>query len=76
MLEVKTEQELYLEVVRLSREVDELIENTMNLSPTIELSLFVGKLAAVLDILSSLEESGAPISDEDEEPRPLTTAEN
>lgn len=65
------EQDLYDRVVVLTVEAAQLVDAVMEMSPTIELCVFAGKLSGALDILTSLKEAGPPVHDEDEESHPL-----
>lgn len=66
-----TEKELYNRTVALAKEANTLIDAALQMGPTIELCIFVGKLGAVLDILMVLEDAGVPVHEPDEEAHPL-----
>lgn len=66
-----TEQQIYDRVVAIRNELDELCDAVMELQPTIELCVFMGKLSAAFDVLQVIVEAGAPVSDPGEGPHPL-----
>lgn len=66
-----TEKEIYDRVVAVRNEIDELVDATMQMDPTIELCVFVGKLSAVFDVLHVLVGAGPPVPDPGEEAHPL-----
>lgn len=66
-----TEQELHERVVAVREVVDTLVGATLEMTATIELCVFAGKLGAVLDILEVLELAGVPVHEPHEEPHTL-----
>lgn len=66
-----TEKELYERIVVMREVAEALIEAAMDMPPTIELCVFIGKFGGVADILHVLEAAGVPVPDSDEEPHPL-----
>lgn len=66
-----TEKEIYARVVAVHNEIGDLVDEVMQMDPTIELCVFTGKLSATFDVLQVIVEAGPPVPDPGEEAHPL-----